>query len=115
LKIAKNVVTDGIGENVQKPGHDNLNYFFLLFSTVYKKPWLITVGVCFTLVAGVIYADRTTVRKRPHQRRQVPWSHFRRGEEKILQKFASTRLYRQPHHHPCLRGSSRLRAHGRKV
>jgi hypothetical protein len=47
-------VTGGIEENAQKLGHDKINYFFFLLSTVYKKAWPIHFGACFTLVAGVV-------------------------------------------------------------
>src|SRR5439155_13221678 len=50
---------------VTPPGHDNLNYFFLLLSTVYKKAWLISVGVCFTLVARSYLCQQNDSPKAP--------------------------------------------------
>src|SRR6266568_1531727 len=100
--MPKNVVTEGSSGSAAQPGHTKLNYFFLLLSAIYKETWGISVFAWFRLVAGVVYAYRTTVRKRPHQRRQVPWSNIRRGKGNILAKCAPPRMHRWPHPPPCL-------------
>src|SRR6266851_8441837 len=105
------MLTAGASESAAKPGHTKINYLILLLPTIYKNVWLIPFGAWFTLLAGVVNAYRTTVRKRPHQRLQVPRSQVRRGEEKILAQFAPPRLHRRPHDPACLRRSWRLQPH----